>query len=586
MVRARLSPIVILGGLLALALLALVGCRAAPAPATPTPTRAPAAPAPVATPTPAPAPAPAPAPGVTPTPTPVVLPTPTPTPAVVEQPRYGGILRAMHRDNPPSLLIHREATISTSWPVMPAYNNLVIFDQSKDRSIPENIVPELAESWEWQDGGRTLVFKLRRNVKWHDGTPFTAKDVKFTFDSIRLDRGIAVNPRRDWYANVASIDTPDDYTVIFRLNRPQPALLQMLASGYTPVMPAHPGSLDALRTNIIGTGPFKLKTFRPGELLELEKNKDYWVPGRPYLDGIRYIIITDRATRYAALRAGQLDIAFPGETTKSLRDTVKAAVPQMVEVRVSTNVYDNILTNFTRPPFTDARVRRAVTLAIDREAYVQAVREGGAIIGAAMLPQPWGYWGLPEERLRKLPGYGDPRAGKEEARRLLAEAGFPTGLDVVMSTRNIALYIDFANFVADQLRQVGIRTTIELVETGVWHPKVTRLEYTLGTNLTGVGIDDPDANFYENYRCGSPRNYSAYCNPEVDRMMDEASATLDVQKRRELVWQIDEKLQIDGARPVTGWTVDYFLFWPHVKGYVPQHVLYNHGRMQDVWLAR
>jgi len=566
--------------LIGLLIVALAACRPAPAPATPTPTPRPVAPAPAATPTPVAAPA------VTPTPTPVLLPTPTPTPVQVEQPRYGGVLRATHRENPPSFLTHREATISTSWAVMPAYNNLVIFDQSKDRSIPENIVPELAESWEWQDGGRTLVFKLRRNVKWHDGVPFTAKDVKFTFDSVRLDQGISVNPRRDWYANITSIETPDDYTVVFRLRRPQPALLQMLASGYSPVMPAHAGTLDALRTRILGTGPFKFKAFRPGEVLEYEKNRDYWVPGRPYLDGIRYIIIVDRATRYAALRAGQVDISFPGETTKSLRDTVKAAVPQMVEVKISTNVYDNILTNFKREPFTDPRVRRAVNLAIDREAYVQAVREGAAIIGSAMLPPPWGYWGLPPERLRALPGYGDPRAAREEAKRLLAEAGYPNGFETVMSTRNIALYIDFANFVADQLRQVGIRTTIELVETGVWHPKVTRLDYVLGSNLTGVGIDDPDANFFENYRCGSPRNYSAYCNPEVDRLMDEASATLDVQRRRELVWRIDEILQLDGARPVMGWNVDFVLMWPYVKGYVPQHVMYNYGRMQDVWLAK
>ncbi|MFN3974018.1 MAG: ABC transporter substrate-binding protein [Dehalococcoidia bacterium] len=583
MAHRRLSLRLVMGGLVALAVLALAACRAAPAPATPTPTATPAAPAPAATPTPTPPPPP---PGVTPTPTPIVLPTPTPTPAVEEKPRSGGILRAMHRENPPSFNTHQEATISTSWPMMPAYNNLVVFDQSKDRAVPENIVPELAESWEWQDGGKALVFKLRRGVQWHDGKPFTSKDVQFTFDSIRLNQGIRVNPRRDWYANVTTVETPDDYTVVFRLARPQPALLSMLASGYSPVMPAHVGTMDDLRTKIVGTGPFKLKDYRPGEVLEYTKNTSYWVSGRPYLDGIRYVIITDRATRFAALRAGQLDIAFPGETTKSLRDTVKAAVPQMVEVRVSTNVNDNVLTNFKKEPFANEKVRRAVTLAIDREAYARAVREGAAIIGAAMLPQPWGYWGLPEERLRKLPGYGDPKAGKEEAKRLLADAGFPTGFKTVMSTRNIAIYIDFANFVADQLRQVGIDTTIELVETGVWHPKVTRRDYILATNLTGIGVDDPDANFYENYRCGSPRNYSDYCNPEVDRMMDEASATLDLQKRKELVWRIDERLQIEGARPVMGWNVDYFLFWPHVKGYVPQQVLYTHGRMQDVWLAK
>jgi peptide/nickel transport system substrate-binding protein len=490
----------------------------------------------------------------------------------------------MHRGNPPSFAAHQEATISTSGPMMGAYNNLVVYDQLQDKNTADVIIPELAERWEWQDNGKSLVFYLRKGVKWHDGKPFTSKDVKHTFDSIRLDIDMRVNPRKLWYANVESIDTPDDYTVIFRLKRPQPSLLAMLASGYSPVYPAHM-TMNDMRTKINGTGPFKLKEWRPGEYLELEKNENYWVPGRPYLDGIRWVIIKDRATRNAALQAGELDVSFYGEITKTAAETIKKAVPEMVVIPIPTNVNDNILMNFNKEPYNDFKVRRAVSLAIDRAAYVVAVREGGAIVGASMMPAPWGEWGLPEEELKKLPGYGDATIQREEAKKLLAEAGYPDGFKCTMSTRAIALYVDFAVFIIDQLKKIGIDCTLEQVETGVWHPKVTRRDYTIATNLTGIGILDPDANFYENYRCGSPRNYSDYCNPEVDRMMDEESATLDPVKRKQLVWEIQKRLELEGARPVLGWTLDYHMHWPYVRNLIPQPSIYNYGRYQDVWLA-
>jgi peptide/nickel transport system substrate-binding protein len=510
---------------------------------------------------------------------------------IAAEPKRGGILNAMHREAPPSFSIHEEATISTVWPLMPCYNNLVLFDPLQPRESMDSIIGELAERWEWQDDGKALAFHLRKGVKWHDGKPFTSRDVKHTFDVVReapdAKGRLRVNPRKLWYDNVQAIDTPDEQTVVFRLARPQPSLLMMLASGYSPVYPAHVPVAE-LRTKCVGTGPFRVKGYRPGELLELERNPEYFVSGRPYLDGIRYIIIKDRATRVAALQAGQLDISFPGEMTKTMAETLKQNVPQMVVVETATNVNDNILLNFNKPPFDDARVRRAVSLAIDRRAYVQAVRQGGAVIGGAMLPKPWGVWGLSEAELAKLPGYGDAEQQQEEARRLLREAGYGPDrpLRVTMSTRAIALYVDLASFVIDQLRQVGIEATLEQVETGVWHPKVTRRDYEMATNLTGIGPDDPDANFFENYKCGSPRNYSDYCNPEVDRLIEEQSRTPDAAKRLQLVQEIDKRLQQEGARPILGWSNDYFAMWPHVKNLVPHQSIYNYGRMQEVWLDK
>ena len=321
------------------------------------------------------------------------------------EPKYGGVLNATLSEAPPSLSIHEEATVAAVWPMMPCYNNLILFDPLKKQESVNTIIGELAEKWAWQDGGKSLVFHLRKGVKWHDGQPFSSKDVKHTFDVVReapeAPAKLRVNPRKLWYENVVYIETPDPDTVIFRLKRPQPSLLLMLASGYSPVYPAHVPPAE-LRTKCVGTGPFKLKEYRPGEYVDLVKHPDYMIRGRPYLDGIRYLIIRERGTRYSAIQAGRQDIAYPLEVAKTIAESVKQAVPRMVLVEMSTNVNDHILVNFRRPLFRDPRVRRAISLAIDRKAYIQAGRQGAAVPGGVMLPRPYGVWGLPEKEQAKM----------------------------------------------------------------------------------------------------------------------------------------------------------------------------------------
>src|SRR5215470_5304620 len=230
-------------------------------------------------------------------------------PALAQTPKPGGHLNVMQREDlPQGFAVHETSTVSTSFPSMPCFNNLVVFDQLKRQESPDTLVGELAEKWSWQDNYRNLVFFLRKDVKWHDGKPFTSKDVKYTFDVVReapdAPAKLRINGRKEWYGNVEAIETPEPHTVIFRLKRPQPSLLTMLASGYSPVLPAHV-PLTTLRTKCVGTGPFRLKQYVRGQMIELERNPDYFIKGRPYLDGIRYPIITERGTRQAALQAGR-----------------------------------------------------------------------------------------------------------------------------------------------------------------------------------------------------------------------------------------------------------------------------------------
>ncbi len=514
-----------------------------------------------------------------------------PAPALREG-KPGGVLRAVLREDlPQGFAIHEAATNSVTWPAMPCYSNLVIYDQTKRLGRMDTIVGELAEKWSWQDNYRNLVLFLRRDVKWHDGQPFTSKDVKFTFDVVReasdAPAKLRINPRKEWYANVDAIEAPDPYTVVFRLKRPQPSLVAMLASGYSPVIPAHV-PLAEHRARCVGTGPFKFKEWTRGQSVELVRNPDYFVKGRPYLDAVRYTVIVERGTRVAALQANQIDLAYPGETTLSIAEQLQKAVPTMVLTETASNVSENLLLNTKKPPFDDVKVRRALSFAIDRRTYTQTVHRGAAVIGASLAPKPWGVWGLLDKDLGQLPGYGGAAPGRAQARKLLAEAGFgPSNpLKVELVTRAIAIYLDFAGFVVSDLKQVGVEATLKQIDTAQWHPMVTRREFQIGANLTGLGVDDPDANFYENYACGSPRNYGDYCNEEVGRLIDQQSQEIDAQKRLTLVWQIQKKLEEDAARPTMGWRTDRFAHYPYVKNLILNQVTYNCCRLQEVWLDK
>jgi len=514
-----------------------------------------------------------------------------PASAQTAKPKRGGILNSVLTEDPPGLLVHESATISSVWPMSPCYSNLVIFDPLKPLDSAETVIPELAERWSWQDNFRNLVFFLRKNVTWHDGRPFTARDVKHTFDMVREAPDSPVkmrtSPRKDWYANVETIETPEPHTVVFRLKRPQPSLLLMFASGYSPVYPAHVPVAD-LRQRCVGTGPFRQKEYLRGQLIELERNPSYFVPDRPYLDGIRYTIIRERGTRLAALQAGRIDAFVPLEMTKAMADAARAQAPSLVITEVGQNGSDNVVLNHKRPPFDNLAVRRAVNLAMDRNAYVRGVRQNGAVTGAALMPKPLGFWGLPDPELRTLPGYRDPAKDKAEAKRLLAGAGYgpdkPLRVDLV--TRTLPIYLDLAAFVVDQLRLIGVEATLKQLDTAAWFPALSRRDYQIGANLTAGGFDDPDAYLFENYKCGSPRNYTDYCSEEMDRLIDQQSQELDRAKRLKLVADIQRKLEADVARPMLGWRKEYFARWPHVKNLVPHNALYNYGRMQEVWLDK
>jgi peptide/nickel transport system substrate-binding protein len=501
--------------------------------------------------------------------------------------KQGGILRITHRDSPASMSIHEEGTISVVLPMMGVFNNLVMFDPAKKQNSLDDIVPDLAEKWTWSEDGKTLTFTLRKGVKWHDGKPFTAADVKCTMDLLQgnAPENFKVNFRKGWYANVESVTANGESETVFKLKAPQPALLGLLASGFSPIYPCHVSPRE-MRQAPIGTGPFKFVEYKPNQTIKLARNPNYWKPGKPYLDGVEYTIIPNRSTAILAFQSGKFDMIFPFEVTVPLVGDIKANRPDAICETAPMNVAANILMN-PNPPFDDVEVRRAVAMTLDRKAFRDIMTSGHRRCRRRHATPAGGSLGLPPEILRDLPGYGpDIAKSREKARAVMAAKGYGPNkpLKIKVSTRNLPTYRDASVILISQLKEIYIDGELQLVDTAQWVPKLIRRDYVIAVSQVGNGVDDPDQNYFENYACGS-RTYMDYCNKDVDAMIAAQSAERDPEKRRKIAWEIDKKLTNEAVRPMLYYMYGATCWQPGLKGVSVQvNSIYNNWRLDDVWL--
>ena len=337
----------------------------------------------------------------------------------------------------------------------------------------------------------------------------------------------------------------------------------MLATGWTPIYPCHVTPAQ-MRQHPIGTGPFKFVEFKPNQSIRVTRNPDYWKPGRPYLDGIEYRIIKDVSTRLLSFIAGNEDVYF-GVTMPQLKD-VKTKVPQAICDMTIPNVARNLLVNRDVPPFDNPELRRAMSLTIDRQAFVDIIAEGQGAIGGVMQPPPEGIWGMPPYAMRNLPGYDpDVASSRAKARKIMEKLGYgpDNRLKVTVSTRNLAPYRDPAVVLIDQLKQIYIDAELNPIDTTQWYPTLMRKDYKVGMNVTETAVDDPDVAFYENYMCGSQRNYTGYCNPEIDKL--DGPAIGGVQLRETQETGVGDRAQTDRGRCAS----DPLL---HARGELPRTV--------------
>ncbi|WP_420964777.1 ABC transporter substrate-binding protein [Bradyrhizobium sp. B120] len=516
--------------------------------------------------------------------------------------KKGGTLRLYHNDNPPSTSLLEESTIASVMPFAAVFNNLVVFDPAKVHESIDTVIPDLAEGWSWDSTNTKLTFKLHHGVKWHDGQLFTAKDVQCTWrmligksetqDSKTQDsktQDFKRNPRKVWYSKLKDISINGDDEATFELTEPQPGLLALLASAFSVVYPCHVPQ-QVMRTKPIGTGPFKFVEFRRGDSIRLVRNPDYFKKDRPYLDEITVRSIDSRATRMLAFATGDYDITFPSDVSIPLMKDVKARAPNAICEMTSTNLQINLLVNRVNPPFDNPEIRKAMSLALDRQAFNSILFEGTGRLGGAMQAKPEGEWGMPPETLSTLMGYGaDTEKNLADAQAIMQKLGYGDAkpLSIKIQTRNLPTYRDPAVILADQLKKIYIVAELDILDTPRWYSRLQRKDYTIGLNVTGVSVDDPDGNLVENYSCNSERNYTQYCNAEVDKLLAAQSREVDKDKRRNIVFDIERLLVDDAARPVILHSSAGNCWQPYVRNFHPHdNSQYNNLRFEDVWLDK
>jgi len=343
-----------------------------------------------------------------------------------------------------------------------------------------------------------------------------------------------------------------------------------------------------MRSHPIGTGPFKFVEFKPNEHIKVTRNPDYWKNGRPYLDGIEYTIVRNLSTATLAFIAGKFDMTFPFSLTVPLLNDVKSQMPQAICEMTQGSINRNLIINRDKPPFDNPDLRRAMTLSLDRKAFIDIISGGQGEIGGAMQPAPAGLWGMPRALLNALPGYDpDVEKNRAQARQIMQTLGYgrDNHLKIKVTARDIPYYRDPAVILIDQLKEVYIDGELEPVDTTNFFPKMLRRDYVVGLNLQGAA--DPDQTFPLVYGCGSEFNRDNYCNPAVDKLIDQQSVEADQEKRKQLVWQIERKLAEDSARPIIFYSRGGTCWQPAVKGLTLMvNSIFNGNRREDIWLDR
>src|SRR5713101_8134891 len=502
-----------------------------------------------------------------------------------ETPRRGGVLLAAIAADAPSLDPHQEQTFATIELVAPLYSTLLQIDPL---SYPK-IIGDAASEWKIASDGLTYTFKLRQGIKFHDGSTMTAADVKATYDKIVFPPPGTRSVRKAHYTAVKSVEAPDAGTVVFHLKFPSASLLDNLGSPWNVIYPKKYLDKDPnyFKTNVVGSGPFKFKHYTRGSTFEGERNPDYFAKDRPYLDGYKFFISPETSVRAAAIRSGRAHIESRNLPDSEVEGIRKQLGDKVVVQHTPFVIQFGIAINNSVKPFTDVRVRKALTLGIDRYTGGKVLAGLTGLKDVGALTRPGTEWAIPQVELEKLPGFGrDAEKSRAEARRLLAEAGYPNGLKVVLKNRNIKLpYQDWAVYVIQEWRKIGIETEHRPLETASWYADGRdQGNFELIVFPAGAFVDDPDQ-LLAPHTPGSPQNWSRFSNPGVEDLFARQARGLDPAERRKLVIEL-QKIVLENAYYMPGlWSMRNLVHWAKVKNYVAPPSIFTNQKLQDVWLA-
>ena len=462
---------------------------------------------------------------------------PTPQPAPTQatgSPKPGGTLRILARLSPPNVAYYGGGfgMLVLGAPVYDQLASVDISDPSIDYRASDKLLPRLAESWDLQPDGLAYTFHLRRNVRWHDGSPFTAQDVLATFDYVQNSKNAF--PEKGLVVSVDHVEAPDDFTVKVALKRRDADFLNDL-SRVTNGLRILPKRIlenpDLIQQTMIGTGPFKVDSNDLSKATVYVRNPDYWEPGKPYMDSIIIRHKLDRSAESAAFAARQLEMIYPPD--KNVLNATRATVPDLVYGSVVQDLASTYIPNMKREPFGDVRVRRAMHLAVDRQSLNQALSSGDGVINP---PGVWGLkegWAIPPNELLTLPGF---RPSKDEdiaqARQLLADAGRSSFRTSVIFPRSYNTAPIIGQVVAESWRKIGIQLDLQPMEDAAYLAALNQGDYDIAyeTNFNA----SPTAQWRNHLTSRGSLNNHGVNDPDLDRMIDEQAQELDVAKRKQI----------------------------------------------------
>lgn len=389
-----------------------------------------------------------------------------------------------------------------------------VYDYLVDTDPQSQPAPRLATDWEISDDGLTYTFDLAKGVTWHDGSPFTAADVVWTFDRLR-EAGSGL-PTEDLYSNIASIEAPDEGQVVFTLSEPNPFFLNDLSDNHALIL--QEGTADPTQFN--GTGPFIVADYRPEDRIIMEANENYFVSGLPRLAGLEIIFFNEETAAVDALRGGQIDLVLRMST--SLYQSLETE-PGIVAVDIPTNGFDLVRLRADQPPGDDPRVIEALKLATDREAIFQLVQQGYGALGN---DSPIG----PLYEDYHAPDVSPPARDVTAAQELLGDAGYADGLDLELHVPDTGGRPDVATVLKAQWAEAGINVEINVEPESVYYAEDGWLEVPLG--ITGWGHRPYPQYFLDTMlACDAVWNEAHFCDEELDALIETAGNTMNDQER-------------------------------------------------------
>ncbi len=503
-----------------------------------------------------------------------------------ERPRYGGLLTWFDHADPARLDIHTESPGAVQQATAGVFSGLLHMDPND----PAKVAPDLAEHWEASADGLLYTFHLRKGVRWHDSQPFTAADVKATLDRI-LDPNFR-SPRCGAMLKplVARVDVVNSHTVAVRLKFPAAAFIRSVASAWCRIAAKHVlvryGDLSKPEAQI-GTGPFKFKRYERGAVIEWEKNRDYFIPGLPYLDGVKQFILLAAPRRLAAAKTGQvMHSAGQLPMTKSEVEELRAARHDLELYEWPLNTIFMIHLNATKPPFNHKDIRRAAFLAIDRQELFRKAMEGSGVPCAILDPKLHGAYALPLSEVQNLPGCRQPKdQDLAEAKQLVAKH-YPGGLDIEVAVRSIGNNVDRVQLVLSDFRKIGIRGRLKLYESAAGFAAFGKGDFdVIGSQDTGMVITDPSSVFSVLFATMAGRNWEKWSDPRIDQLAEQGLKETDLEKRKRIYHELQRYLltQDTGAIPV-GWVDGWFFRDSRVQNLKPALTVYDNNTFMNVWL--